>query len=348
MSRDLNKLIESSKKYYDENISNLKTKILGSDDSENKDTSESNITANNNLNNKTNKLNTKGKENEKKEKDPFASTKETIEESLKNFSETKTKVADLDVEKFSIVNFNESTIYQEFTKPQKFKCINYIVKSVYNQFSKEEDKIGDIQYFEVNTLEGKNIFITSSEKGFFINQSTSLEFNNKPAQNPCFSFTLVGVLSQISQIFKDNFTKLISQSLNNDPCFYSHSPSDRFEWISLHDNFLSYNFRFKGFNYESENNRYSRLNKEWNEEFQAINDLNFNNDPIQNLSKEKLLEEFYKIFKDTAMEGVKLIREKKISSFNFFDNPRTNSGYYMFGNIFFTVLEDNYNNFRVK
>mgnify|MGYP000876348898 CR=1 FL=1 len=35
-------------------------------------------------------------------------------------------------------------------------------------------------------------------------------------------------------------------------------------------------------------------------------------------------------------------------SFNFFDNPRTNSGYYMFGNIFFTVLEDNYNNFRVK
>ena len=138
---------------------------------------------------------------------------------------------------------------------QKFKCLNYIAKSVYNQFSKDEDKKGDLQYFEVSILEEKNIFITSSEKGYFINQSTNLEFNNKPAQIPCFSFTLVGVLSQISQMFKDNFTKLISQSLNNDPSLYSNSPSDKFEWISLHDNSLSYNFRYKGFNYESENNR---------------------------------------------------------------------------------------------
>jgi hypothetical protein len=346
MGKDLNKLIESSKKYY-ENISELKTKILGSEEKENKDTGELSKSENAKSDNKK-AIGRKENEKIEKEKDPFAPTKETIEESLKNFAETKRKVADLDVGKFSFVNFNESTIYQELTKPQKFKCLNYIAKSVYNQFSKDEDKKGDLQYFEVSILEEKNIFITSSEKGYYINQSTNLEFNNKPAQIPCFSFTLVGVLSQISQMFKDNFTKLISQSLNNDPSLYSNSPSDKFEWISLHDNSLSYNFRYKGFNYESENNRYSRLNKEWNEEFQAINDLNFNNDPIQNLSKEKLMQEFYKIFKDTAMEGVKLIREKKISSFNFFDNPRTNSGYYMFGNIFFTVLEDNYNNFRVN
>jgi hypothetical protein len=346
MSKDLNKLIELSKKYY-ENISELKTKILS-----NEEVNESNTTTetkSDKENKKTNKSNntTTGKENEK-EKDTFTPTKETIEESIKNFADTKKKVADLDVGKFSFANFNESMIYQDLTKPQKFKCINHIVKSVYNQFSREEEKKEDLQYFEVNTLEGKNIFITSSEKGFFINQSTSLEFNKNPAQIPCFSFTLVGVLAQISQLFKDNFTKLISQTLNNDPSYYSASPSDKFEWISSQENSLSYNFRYKGFNYESENNRYSRLNKEWNEEFQAINDLNFNQDPIQNLSKEKLMQEFYKIFKDTAMEGVKLIREKKISSFNFFDNPRTNSGYYMFGNIFFTVLEDNYNNFRVN
>ena len=241
----------------------------------------------------------------------------------------------MEIGKFTLANFQDSIIYKDIQKPQKFKCVNSIVKSVYNQFTKEEDKKGDLQYFEINTLEGKVYFITSSEKGFFINQSTSLEFNNKPAQLPCFSFTLVGVLAQISPLFKDNFTKLISQSLNNDPSFYSSSPSDKFEWISSWESTLNFNFRYKGFNFESENNRYSRLNKEWNEEFQAINDLNFNQDPIQNLSKEKLLQEFYKIVKETALEGVKLIREKKISSFNFFD-------------IFFTVLEDNYNNFRVK
>ena len=340
MSKDLEKLIDSSKKYY-ESISELKTKILGSEDKKN-DTSELNTTTETKTDIKPTA------DNKDKPKDPLAPTKETVEESIKNFADTKRKVADLDVGKFSFVNFNSSTIYEDTTKPQKFKCVNSIVKSVYNQFTKEEDKKGDLQYFEINTLEGKQIFITSSEKGFFINQSTSLEFSSKSAQIPCYSFTLVGVLAQISPMFKDNFTKLISQSLNIDPSYFSASPSDKFEWIALHEDSLSYNFRYKGFNYESENNRYSRLNKEWNEEFQAINDLNFNQDPIQNLSKEKLMQEFYKIFKDTAMEGIKLIREKKISSFNFFDNPRTNSGYYMFGNIFFTVLEDNYNNFRVN
>lgn len=208
----------------------------------------------------------------------------------------------MDFRKFSFVNYQDSIIYEDFVKPQRLRCVNSIVKSVYNQFVKEEEKKGDLQYFEVNTLEGKVIFLTSSEKGFYINQSTSMQFSNKPAPIPCFSYTLAGVLSQISPLFKENFSKLISQTLNAEAALFSPSPGDKFEWLAPNENPLYYNFRYKGFNYESENNRYTRLNKEWNEEFQAINDLNFNQDTIQNLSKEKLLYEFYKIFKDTAME----------------------------------------------
>lgn len=225
-----------------------------------------------------------------------------MEELIKNFSDVKNKIVDTDFRKFSFVNFQDSVIFEDFVKPQKLRCVNTIVKSVYNQFIKEEDKKGDIQYFEVILLEGKQIFITSSEKGFYINQSTSTVFNNKPATNPCFSYTLAGVLAQISPLFKENFSKLISQTLNAEPTIFAPSPSDKFEWLASSENPLYYNFRYKAFNYESENTRYSRLNKEWNEEFQAINDLNFNNDPIQNLSKEKLLNDFYKMFKDTAIE----------------------------------------------
>ena len=74
-------------------------------------------------------------------------------------------------------------------------------------------------------------------------------------------------------------------------------------------------------------------------------DLNFQ-DSLQNLNREKILNDFYKMFKETAVEGAKMIREKKIAPFNFFDSPRANSGYYMYGSIFFTVLEDNYMDFR--
>jgi protein TIF31 len=171
-------------------------------------------------------------------------------------------------------------------------------------------------------------------------------FDPKPSQHPCFSYTIVGLLSQASNLFKENFSKLISQFLNVDITMFLPSPGNKFEWIKTNENPLFYNYRYKSFNTEMDSLKHMRLNKEWNEEFQAIIDLNFNGDPLQNLTKEKLLFDFYKMFKDTAIEGAKLIRDKKITPFNFFDNPRANSGYYMYGSIFFTVLEDSYLDFR--
>ena len=305
MSKDLQKLIEQSKKYY-ENISEFRNKILGEAQKEKsgeaetyqasqEKPTESQEQTKSSATKKTEQSATEQQKKPEKEK-------ESVEETIKNYAETRSKIQDMDFRKFSFVNFQDSIIYEDFAKPQKLRCLNYIVKSVFNEFAKEEEKKGDLQYFELNTLEGKVVYITSSEKGFFVNQSIATLFSNKPAALPCFSYTLAGVLAQISPLFRENFAKLISQTLNAESGIFAPSPSDKFEWLAPNENPLYYNFRYKGFNYESENNRYTRLNKEWNEEFQAINDLNFNQDPIQNLSKEKLLNEFYKIFKDTAME----------------------------------------------
>lgn len=291
MSKDLNKLIESSKKYY-QSMNDFRTKILG-------ETRDANTTEQPQQPQQSTPTETTQNGNDKKIKEE---KKDSVEETIKSFTEAKAKISEMEFRKFSLINFQDSIIYEDVAKPQKLRCVNWIVKSVYNQFIKEEEKKGDIQYFEVNTLEGKVYYITSSEKGFYINSSTNVVFSNNPASLPCFSYTLPGVLAQISPLFKENFSKLISQVLNAEATLFSASPSDKFEWLEPFDNPLYYSYRFKGFNYESENNRYTRLNKEWNEEFQAINDLNFNQDPIQNLSKEKLLNEFYRIFKDTAIE----------------------------------------------
>jgi len=305
MSKDLQKLIEQSKKYY-ANISEFRSKVLGeaaeaSQANQEKPSEPASAVAKDSATKKPESAIEQQKKAEK-EKEQLKKEKEGVEETIKSYAETKTKVQDMDFRKFSFVNFQDSIIYEDFAKPQKLRCLNYIVKSVYNQFAKEEEKKGDLQYFELNTLEGKVVYITSSEKGFFVNQSSATLFSSKPAALPCFSYTLTGVLAQISLLYRENFAKLISQTLNAESAIFAPSPSDKFEWLAPNENPLYYNFRYKGFNYESENNRYTRLNKEWNEEFQAINDLNFNQDPIQNLSKEKLLNEFYKIFKDTAIE----------------------------------------------
>lgn len=310
MSKDLHKLVDQSKKYY-ANISEFRSKILGEGLKEKN--GEAEASQQNQEKPSESQEQPKPKESSKKsesateqqkkaDREQLLKERESVEETIKNYTETKSKVQDMDFRKFSFVNFQDSIIYEDFVKPQKLRCVNSIVKSVFNQFAKEEEKKGDLQYFEVNTLEGKVVYITSSEKGFFVNQSSATLFSNKPAALPCFSYTLAGVLAQISPLFRENFSKLISQTLNAESAIFAASPGDKFEWLAPNENPLYYNFRYKGFNYESENNRYTRLNKEWNEEFQAINDLNFNQDPIQNLSKEKLLNEFYKIFKDTAME----------------------------------------------
>ncbi len=347
ISKDLNKLIESSKAYF-HNMTEMRQKMMGNFESKSETKPET--ISKPEASTKTDSP--KKNELKKDAKKPQVENKENkdqntqLEEAMKSMNDIKTKISEMDFKKFSLVNFPDSFIYEDNPKPQKLKCLNYIYKSVHNQTVKDNDKKGDLIYLDIHTLEGTIIPVTINEKGIFINNSKNGVFDSKPTHNPCISYTLVGLLCQVSASFRENFSKLISQVLNVETTIFLPSPGNKFEWLKTAENNLFYNYRYKNFNSEMESLKHMRLNKEWNEEFQAIVDLNFTADPLQNLTKEKLLFDFYKMFKDTAIEGAKLIREKKITPFNFFDNPRANSGYYMYGSIFFTVLEDNFLDFR--
>ncbi len=377
VSRDLEKLISSSKAYFSK-MSDMRQKMMGGYDGKSGVNTTGTGAGNTNQEAKqdTTKKDTTTKQDIKKDtttkQDTKKDTKQTpntntntntnqqeinptaMEEALKAINDIRQKVADMDFKTFSLETFPDSFLYEDNPKPLKLKCLTNIYRSIYNQQANNNNNNtnntqGDLIYLDVITLEGIKITITCSEKGFFINSSTENAFNAAPSPHPCFSYTLVGLLSQASQQFKENFSKLISQIVNVDSTMFLASPDNNFEWLkpnttSTKDSF--YNYRYKSFNSEMDSLKHMRLNKEWNEEYQAIIDLNFSGDPLQNLTKEKLLYDFYKMFKETAIEGTKLIREKKITPFNFFDNPRANSGYYMYGSIFFTVLEDNFNDFR--
>jgi protein TIF31 len=68
---------------------------------------------------------------------------------------------------------------------------------------------GDLLYLDLTTLEGQEYYITATPSGFFLNKSTNREnFDPTPRKTSHLHKHLVGLLSQISPLFKKNFALL--------------------------------------------------------------------------------------------------------------------------------------------
>lgn len=307
------------------------------------------INTNNDLNTKTSSVNSNTNSN-----------------SNQQIEDVKQQILDYDFKKTNLSNIPFSLIYDSKCKPLKYRCLNSIYLSSYNnRIEILEAPKGDLLYIEVITLENTHLFITSSEKGFFINNCKIDLYDPSPSTSMGFiSYTLPGLLSLISTTFKENFTKTICQSCiipsktsdslhsnnisNNttssnfvtikpkDDFLYLPSPKDKFDWIKSIENPFYYDYRFKPFNLDKINSL-MYLNKEWNEEYQGILDIK-NIEGMNLEAREKLLVPFYNSFKEVATEGAKLIANKTLKPFSISESP--NSGYYIYGNIFITLLED--------
>ena len=193
---------------------------------------------------------------------------------------------------------------------------------------------GDLFYIEAVTLENNHYYITCNEKGFYINNSKQLTYD--PNQSGTIvSYTLPGLIAQLSAAFKENFSKTLSQHTYGDDFLFLPSPLDKFDWLVSVENPFYYNYRYKLKIQDRVDSLL--LNKEWNEEYQGILDIK-SLEGMNIESREKLLVPFYNTFKEVALEGAKLIANKAIKPFSLSESP--NSGYYIYGNIFITLLED--------
>ena len=344
ISKDYEGLISTSKKYYEDNGKNIVAGLnnigylLDEGFVMEKDNNNS-ITSNNTketkeITNKDTTKDTKEISNKETNKKPNTPTTKLPDPTL-SLEELKQKIQDIDHKKFSLLNLPNSLIYESSNKPQKFRCVINLYPSTYN--TKRDMELcpsGDLYYIEVITLENKHFVITASEKGFFINNSTNTSFDPTPANQYSSSYSLPGLLSQVSSLFKENFIKTISQSIVSDYLFSVATQYDKSDWLVSVENPFYYNYRFKSYLNKNDNIFHC---KEWNEEFQGILDIKVSEfNPIDN--KEKMLIPFYNQFKQTSMDGAKLIIEKKIKSFNLSETG--SSGYYIHENIFLTVLED--------
>jgi hypothetical protein len=252
-----------------------------------------------------------------------------------NLEEIKQKILNLDYKKFNLNNLPNSYIYESSNKPIKYRCLNAIFLSAFNgKLETNEAPKGDLLYIEVITLENNHYCITNSERGFFVNNSKNNVYDPSPLQSGYTSFTLPGILSLLSLLFKENFSKTLSQNITGDDLFFLPSPMDKNDWIVPVENPFSYNYRYKSM---PEHKNEVSMNREWNEEYQGILDIK-NLEGINLETRERLLVPFYQNFKEVAIQGAKLIANKKIKPFSMSDSPT--AGYYIYGNIFITILEN--------
>ncbi|XP_073485466.1 clustered mitochondria protein homolog [Aquarana catesbeiana] len=154
-------------------------------------------------------------------------------------------------------------------------CLKSLIMSGWNPPPGNRRMHGDLMYLTVVTMEDHHINITSSNRGFYVNQSTAETFNPKPSSPSHLSHSIVELLNQVSPAFKKNFTALQKKRVNRHPLERIATPYQVYTWIAPNTNHIidcvraedAYNLRL---GYEE---HIPGQTRDWNEELQTTREL---------------------------------------------------------------------------
>ena len=119
-------------------------------------------------------------------------------------------------------------------KVQHIKCVESISFSSFNPVPAYRKMVGDLFYLVVKTIDAGEVGITCCVNGYFKNDCVEKQaFSPAPSQkhNPCYSYTLVGCLNQISSIFGKNLEIYLNSILSTEPYFLTQPPLPVHFWI---------------------------------------------------------------------------------------------------------------------
>ncbi|XP_073529201.1 clustered mitochondria protein homolog [Phyllobates terribilis] len=162
-----------------------------------------------------------------------------------------------------------------FDIKQTPQCLKSLIMSGWNPPPGNRKMHGDLLYLTVVTMEDHHINITSSNRGFYINQSTAEVFNPKPASPSHLSHSIVELLNQVSPAFKKNFSNLQKKRVQRHPLERIATPYQIYSWIAPSSNHIidcvraedAYNSRL---GYEE---HIPGQTRDWNEELQTTREL---------------------------------------------------------------------------
>eukprot|EP00742_Colponemidia_sp_Colp-10_P008460 GILJ01009165.1.p1 GENE.GILJ01009165.1~~GILJ01009165.1.p1 ORF type:complete len:1352 (+),score=315.80 GILJ01009165.1:74-4057(+) len=223
------------------------------------------------------------------------------------------------------------------------QCLISIGLSGWNPPTGNRKLQGDLLYLQVRTLENQEFHITSHTNHFFINETQS-SHTLKPqpsSANPCFSHTLVGLLEQISPLFKQKFAELINPVQERDP--FAHLPLSyqNPSWLAPKDQpATKYQVDLARVE-ESVLNSYGLdprgVLRDWNEEFQCCKELP--HETLEDrLHRDRAMFKVHSDFVEAATQGARAVVDQKIAPINPMDAEK--AFVYVFNNIFFSYAVD--------
>lgn len=269
--------------------------------------------------------------NKKKAAAPLVATGQ-VQQSSGPSSPSGTLDFNTEVGEFNLKNFFPRE------KPAPPACVQSICYSGWNPPPGNRRCKGDLLYLIIRTLESRTIHVTGSTKGFFINGSTSTNFDPSPIDK-VHSHTLVGLLNAVSPLFKHNFEILLDNHFEKHPLeILGVSYAElNLPWLSkpfkhTFDLNRAEDFALGREPGEPPRHVYNQL-RDWNAEYQACRELP-KSTPQERILRDRGIIKVYQDFVSYAVIGARSIVTGGVLPVNPNDPPQAHL--YICNNIFFS------------
>ncbi|XP_029957381.1 clustered mitochondria protein homolog [Salarias fasciatus] len=216
------------------------------------------------------------------------------------------------------------------------QCLRVLTTSSWNPPPGNRKMHGDLLYLHVLTIEDRELNITSSTRGFYLNQSTAFSFNPKPAVPKILCHSLVELLNQVSPAFKKNFSALQKKRVQQHPYERIAAPFQVFTWTAPHGDHTLDRVRAE----ETHTSRTGQdehtagQSRDWNEELQQCRELP-RASLQERLHRERSIFKTNSDFVAAATRGAVAVVDGNVMPLNPGESPHMQM--FMWNNIFFSL-----------
>ncbi|XP_035033613.1 clustered mitochondria protein homolog isoform X1 [Hippoglossus stenolepis] len=155
------------------------------------------------------------------------------------------------------------------------QCLRVLTMSSWNPPPGNRKMHGDLMYLNALTMEDRELNITSSTRGFYLNQSTAFNFNPKPAAPKIHCHSLVELLNHVSPAFRKNFSALQKRRVQLHPYERFAAPFQVFTWAAPHGEHTLDCVRAEETHasHMGQDKHTAGQSRDWNEELQGCREL---------------------------------------------------------------------------
>ncbi|XP_054610400.1 clustered mitochondria protein homolog isoform X2 [Dunckerocampus dactyliophorus] len=222
---------------------------------------------------------------------------------------------------------------------EHLQCVRVLAYSSWNPPPGYRKMHGDLMYLHAVTMEGREVNITSSTRGFHLNQSTAFTFNPKPALPTILCHSLVELLSQVSSAFKKNFSSLQRRRIQQHPYERMVAPFPVFTWMAPHEDHSLDCIRVEDVHASrvGQDQHTAGQCRDWNEELQRARELP-RNSPQDCLHRGRILFKTNRDFVEASRKGAVAVVDGHVMPLNPGEPPHMQM--FLWNNIFFSLARD--------